>query len=46
MKKFVEKIEYVSPEMKVKVVDEDIITFSIGVDEDILDEVPLGTGDN
>ena len=46
MKNFVDKIEYVSPEMKVIVIDEDIITNSIVDDESGLDEVPLGPDQN
>ena len=46
MKNFVDKIEYISPEMKVIVIDEDIITNSIVDDESGLDEVPLGPDQN
>ena len=41
MKKFIEKEEYVTPEMKVTVVDEDVITNSLIGDGEILDEIPI-----
>jgi len=41
MKKFIEKEEYVTPEMKVTVVDEDVITNSTLGEIETLDEIPI-----
>jgi hypothetical protein len=42
VKKFIDKIEYVSPEIKVIVIGEDIITNSFLDGElDTMDEIPL-----
>ena len=49
MKNFVDKMEYVSPEIKILVVDEDIITNSIILGDgelDTMDEIPLGPDEN
>lgn len=37
---------YVSPEMELVVVDDDILTLSLDGDENLLPDVEFGTGDN